>query len=92
MTRHGVLACPLDDGTVVYPVWQFLDNGATIPALADVLSALAEGTDDGWMMALWMRAPSDHLDGRRPSDWLRRGRDPQRVLAMARRAAAGWRA
>lgn len=90
--RHAVLACPLDDGGVVYPTWQFLDSGATIPWLAEVLVTLAEGTDDKWMMALWMRAPSDGLDGDRPSDWLRNGKDPQPVIAMAQQVAAGWAA
>lgn len=90
--RHAVLACPLDDGGVVYPTWQFLDSGATIPWLAEVLATLAEGTDDKWMMALWMRAPSDDLDGDPPSDWLRNGKDPGPVIEMAQRAASGWAA
>ncbi|MEB3049330.1 hypothetical protein KV112_06165 [Mycolicibacter sp. MYC123] len=92
VARHAILACPLDDGGTVYPAWQFLAHGATIPALADVLKALAEGTDDGWMMALWMQAPSEHLDDARPSQWLRDGGDPQRVLTVARRTASGWAA
>lgn len=90
--RHAMLACPLADGGVVYPVWQFLDSGATIPSLGPVLTTLAEGTDDAWMMALWMRAPSDRLDGDSPSAWLRKGGDAERVVAMAREVAAGWRA
>lgn len=90
--RRALLACPLDDGGVVYPTWQFLDSGAGIPALADVLTTLADGTDDAWMHALWMQAPSDELDGDRPSQWLRNGGDPRRVLTLARRAAAGWAA
>lgn len=90
--RHAMLACPLADGGVVYPAWQFLDSGATIPSLDAVLSTLAEGTDDAWMMALWMRAPSDDLDGASPSEWLRQGGDTALVIAMAREAAAGWRA
>ncbi|OBI56028.1 XRE family transcriptional regulator [Mycobacterium sp. E787] len=92
IARHALLACPLADGGVVYPVWQFLESGATIPSLGEVLTTLAQGTDDAWMMALWMRAPSDQLDGERPSEWLREGCDPERVIAMAREVAAGWRA
>ncbi|BBZ52968.1 DUF2384 domain-containing protein [Mycobacterium heidelbergense] len=92
IAQHAMLGCPLADGGVVYPVWQFLDSGATIPSLRAVLTALAEGTDDAWMMALWMRAPSDRLDGACPSEWLREGRDAERVVAMAREVAAGWRA
>ncbi|HWT49466.1 MAG TPA: hypothetical protein VN255_13115 [Mycobacterium sp.] len=90
--RHAILACPLADGGVVYPVWQFLDSGAPIPSLDAVLTTLAEGTDDAWMMALWMRAPSAQLDGDRPSDWLRKGGDAERVIAMARGVASSWRA
>ena len=83
---------PLEDGGVVYPTWQFLSNGATIPALVDVLSALAASTDDTWMIALWMQAPSEHLDGQRPSEWLRDGGDPERVISLGRGIAARWRA
>ncbi|RAV03744.1 hypothetical protein DQP56_02470 [Mycolicibacter senuensis] len=86
--KHAVLACPTTDGVTVYPTWQFLPDGATIPALADVLSTLTAGTDDAWMIALWMQARSDLLDGHRPSDGLRKGGDPQRVLVMARNSAA----
>jgi len=92
VARYAILACPLDDGGVVYPTWQFLDSGATIPALRDVLTVLASGTVDPWMAALWMRAPSEHLDGSCPADWLRHGGDPQRVIAMARQTAASWSA
>jgi hypothetical protein len=92
VARHAVLACPLQDGGVVYPAWQFLPNGTTIPALAEVLSALSDGTDDAWMIALWMQAPSEHLGGARPSEWLRDGGDPQQVLAMTRDVASRWRA
>ncbi|MGH3562625.1 MAG: hypothetical protein ACRDTN_12710, partial [Mycobacterium sp.] len=92
VARHAILACPLEDGGVVYPTWQFLDSGATIPSLAEMLATLAEGTDDAWMIALWMRAPNENLGGDRPSEWLRAGRDPQRVIAMARHVASNWAA
>jgi len=91
VARHAILACPLADGGNVYPAWQFLENGATIPALGEVLTVLSEGTDDAWMIALWMQAPNHHLGSHRPSEWLRKGGDPQRVLAKARDTAARWR-
>jgi hypothetical protein len=90
--RHTILACPLDDGGVVYPTWQFLDSGATIPSLAELLATLAEGTDDAWMIALWMRAPTEDLDDAPPSEWLRAGGDPQRVMELARQVASSWAA
>lgn len=91
VAKHAVLACPTTDGVTVYPTWQFLPDGATLPALAEVLSTLAAGTDDTWTIALWMQAPSDLLDGHRASDWLREGGDPQRVLVLARHTAARWK-
>jgi hypothetical protein len=91
VAKHALLGCPTADGSTLFPTWQFLPNGATIPALAEVLAVLAEGTDDPWMIALWMQAPSALLDGHRASGWLRRGGDPQRVLTMARDTAARWK-
>ena len=87
---RSVLACPLADGGRVYPTWQFLDNGATIPALADVLGALADWDADEWMVALWMRAPNDDLGGLQPSEWLRQGSDPEQVIALAQAVASQW--
>lgn len=91
VAKHALLGCPTADGSTLFPTWQFLPNGATIPALAEVLAVLAEGTDDPWMIALWMQAPSALLDGHRASGWLRRGGDPQRVLTIARDTAARWK-
>ena len=92
VAKRTLLACPMaNGGGNVYPVWQFLPNGATIPSLADVLRVLADGTDDSWMIALWMQAPSKLLEGDNASDWLRKGGDPQRVLSLARDIAARWK-
>ena len=91
VSNHSLLACPTDDGGLVYPTWQFHDDGTTIPGLAPVLAVLASGSDDPWMHALWMRAPSSALDDHRPSDWLRAGRDPSTVVALAEDAAQRWR-
>src|SRR6202011_3627235 len=38
VTRHAVLACPLDDGGVVWKAWQLQGRGATIPSFNDVLT------------------------------------------------------
>ncbi len=90
--RRAILGCPLADDTTVYPVWQFLDNGATLPGLAAVLAELAEGSDDAWMAALWLRASNEQLDGASPADWLGDGGETAPVIEAARRVAAGWRA
>ena len=51
VARHAILACPLDGDGVVYPAWQFLDGGATIPSLAEVLATL-----HGYAVAFWWAA------------------------------------
>lgn len=89
--KYAILACPLADGGTIYPAWQFLPNGTVLPGLADILTILCEADDDPWMAALWLQAPSELLAGKPPSGWLRAGRDPQQVLAMARDTAESWK-
>lgn len=88
--RHSLLACPTAEGVVVYPTFQFDDSGTVLPGLAIVLAALAEGTSDRWQMALWLRTPSEQLQGMRPHEALDRGQiDVVRHFAI--QTAAQWR-
>jgi hypothetical protein len=87
-----VLGCKTADGRTVYPAWQFTEEGATIPYLAEVLGVLRAGTDSPWTHALWLGAPANDLDGSTPAEWLTAGNDPARVLAAARADAARWAA
>lgn len=88
---HRLLAVRTADGATLYPAWQFTPAGATIPGLDGVLAALAEGTDDTWMVALWLRAPHSELGGRSPSEHLAGGRDVAPVVRAARAVAGRWR-
>jgi hypothetical protein len=62
-----------------YPAWQ-LDARGLRPGLAEVLTALAGY--DSWTQAIFMLTGNVWLDGERPLDALRDGRDAQ-VLAAA---------
>ncbi len=70
---------------LLYPKWQFIDM-ATIPHLADLLSAISEGIHP---VALdrFMLTPSVDLevDGRTlsPKEWLLSGADPEPVKRLA---------
>jgi hypothetical protein len=86
----SILGCPLDDGSIVYPAWQFLDNGAIVPGLSDLLKVLGPATNDTWQMALWLSAPNDELDGSAPRDWLRSNRSREPVVTLAKQTAARW--
>lgn len=85
-----LLACPTQDGHTVYPAWQFTSGGGTIPRLADLLKVLNAGATDPWMVALWLRAPSEQHAGRDAASWLAAGEDPASVMASAREAAERW--
>jgi len=85
-----LLACPTQDGHTVYPAWQFTSGGGTIPRLADLLKVLNAGAPDPWMVALWLRAPSEQHAGRDAASWLAAGEDPASVMASAREAAERW--
>lgn len=89
VARHTVLACSLADSGTSIPHGSSCLTGP-IPALTDVLTALSAGTDDNWMIALWLQAPSEQLGGEPPSAWLRKGGDPTAVLALARTVADRW--
>jgi hypothetical protein len=86
----SILGCPLDDGSIVYPAWQFLDNGAIVPGVSDLLKVLGPATNDTWQMALWLSAPNDELDGIAPRDWLRSNRSREPVVTLAKQTAARW--
>ncbi|PFG20151.1 hypothetical protein [Serinibacter salmoneus] len=84
----SVLRARTDDGINVYPAFQF-DGGRVHPALLPVLGALRD--IDGWTAALWLCLPNDELDGLEPRTWLLDPeRDGERVVGLAREAAASW--
>lgn len=86
----SVLGCSLADGSLVYPTWQFRDDGATLPGLADVIKELNAATSDAWQIALWLSVPNDNLDGMSARDWLRGNRSRETVLTVAKHTAAVW--
>lgn len=91
--RVGVrklIACPLEDGSLVYPVWQFT-GGAVDPAMLRVWQALrAHG--DPWTSAQWMCSDVAGAPGSSAVAQLRGGAAVDPVAAAAAADAAGWAA
>jgi hypothetical protein len=79
------------DGTTVYPAFQ-VHNGALVPDLRKVLTALGGAIDDPWTWAVWLNAPTgDDRAPRRRIDQLASG-DVDGVVRAAMQTAAAWAA
>lgn len=86
--RGTLLGLPAER-TTLYPTWQF-DGTAVRDVVPDVVGAFRARLGESWdplMVASWARTPQRELEDETPADWLIQGRDEQRVLLAAKRAA-----
>jgi len=91
VSAGSLLACPTEDGRLVYPAWQFNSDGTVVPHLRDVIKILQATAASSWTIALWLRAPGgDNVDGLDAVTWLCAGKDPTPILVEARDDAARW--
>lgn len=89
LVRRGrLLGLPTRDGRTLYPRFQLRSDGRPYPSLAPVLRAFSEAGADAWTVASWFATAQPELDGLTPADWLARGGDGDRVVAVARHSAA----
>lgn len=88
---NAVIACQLDDGQWVYPVWQFTRSGSVHADLVQVWRVLRSGADS-WSSALWLRAPQDVLAGNTAVQWLADYGSIDTVLTAARADVERWAA
>jgi hypothetical protein len=84
-----LVACQLDGGGWVFPVWQFTDAGEARPEVLALWAVLRAG-GDRWMCALWLRSPQPELGDRTALDWLDDGRPVDAALDLARAAVLVW--
>jgi hypothetical protein len=77
-----LLALPLDDGTWVFPGWQFTGNGL-MPGLEDVLRSLT--APDPWSRVLFFQSGDPFFNGQTPLELIRRGE-----IETVRRLAAAY--
>ncbi len=84
--KEGRILAVSHRGQTLYPGFQLDEDGRPRPEVAEVLAALGEGMG-AWEVALWFTSASGWLGGARPVDLL--DREPERVVAAARREAQG---
>lgn len=80
LRKGRLLALTDPHGPARFPIWQFTDQGTTLPGLEDVLAALEDF--DPWMKILFFLGHLPSLRNRRALDVLRAG-DLQSVLDAA---------
>jgi hypothetical protein len=80
--RRGELAAAERQGLVVFPEWQFTNDGEVLPGLREILLALPTGYHPLDVRTV-MTAPAEELEGHSPREWLRGGGDVQDVVAYA---------
>lgn len=85
----AVIACQLDGGQWVYPVWQFIDSGAAHPHLITLWATLRAAADP-WTCAVWLCTPQSELDDQSAVRWIAHGHFFEAVLALARADAQHW--
>lgn len=72
------------NGEILYPSFQFDDDGDLLPHLPEVLGILRESIDDEWTRALWLNTPVEVWGGRTAAQMLRgSAEDAIAVLRMA---------
>jgi hypothetical protein len=85
--RRTVLGLKTADGVVAYPAFQFDAKNQVLKGLPEVLQCFRGVEVDDWTVAGWLVSPSRALEGHSVVEWLRLGRELERVLVLARDAA-----
>ena len=88
--KGGLLAAQTLEGTWVYPTFQF-DGRHLVNGLKAVLREFDLTETDRWAIAAWWVSPDTALTGQSPLEWIRAGRDLDRVRSLARAADRRWK-
>ena len=93
--RDAVLGCRTDDGTWLYPTFQFVgaddERVQVLRGLPATLKVFADAGFDGWTLGWWLRTANIHLEGCSPEEWLRSGRSADVVAEAAAAQRRDWR-
>ncbi len=77
-----VFAVPAPSGELLFPAFQFGEDGRPLPPLADIVRAFPARSSP-WELALWFWQPNSYLYHRRPLELLTT--EPEAVVTAARR-------
>jgi hypothetical protein len=82
--RQRLIALRTQDGTWLYPAFQFDERGRLLPPVVAAHRGLAVGRIDGWTAAASLLGPQPELHGRSIRDHLAAGLDPEPVDDLIR--------
>jgi hypothetical protein len=86
--RKQLLALPTREGRIVYPAFQFDEQGRVFPDIERIIRIFDGIALTPYTIASWLNGPKDYLDGETPIRWLQLERDVDPVIAGAEVAAA----
>ncbi|MFT4166357.1 MAG: hypothetical protein QM650_14050 [Microlunatus sp.] len=81
--RDTLLGVEADDGSILYPVWQFDHHLKVLAGLPAILQELNQVATDGFSKALWLCTPQDDLNQKTSAEWLAESGDAERVRHLA---------
>ena len=82
--HQRLLALPDRDGQLLFPAFQFGEDGRPLPGLRDVLRALHGAFESLYSLASWFMTGQEELAGETPAVMLRAGDLESVMLAAAR--------
>lgn len=86
--RGTLLGLETSDGLVVYPTWQFADDGQVHRWVATLIRPFASHKVDGWDVAGWLTSTFKALGGSSPLQYVQAGGDLATVAELAKAAAS----
>ena len=91
--RRTILALRTSDDHLLYPVWQFGDDGTVMSGLREVLQEVPEGVVSDWTLASWLKQ-SRHAElvDLSVAEHLAKGGEVEPAVLVTRRSVARWSA
>lgn len=91
--KNRLLRVETSDNKQLFPAFQF-HNGKLVPKVADLLSELLPAASDNWVVAYWLTARTELLEGATPVEVLLSGDVDKidKLFKMAKDDASLWKA
>lgn len=86
ISRKAVIAL-LWEGRLVFPQWQFGNDGLPLPVIGRVIRTFADSASM-FQIAAWLKTPQPFLEDVPPMRWLEMGLDEEQLLAAAAKKAS----
>lgn len=81
--RNTLLGVEADDGSILYPVWQFDRDMKVLAGLSAILQELHRVAIDGFSKAVWLATPQEELSNKSSAEWLASSGDTEHVRRLA---------